>query len=295
MSLLEINWTADPAIFSFGSREIRWYALMFIIGFTIGYSIVKRMWKREDINPQWIDPLLFYTVIGMMIGSRLGHCLFYAPGYYLSNPIEILKMWEGGLASHGGVIGIIVAIYFYSKKVSHKNMMWTFDKLVTPTGLVAALIRIGNLINHEVYGHPTDLPWGFRFIENLHAWKRGAAPIFSPPSHPTQLYEAFCYLLTFVLCMWLYFKKDAWKKEGLIFGIFMICIFTCRFFIEFLKNTQENFEEGMALNMGQLLSIPFVLMGFYFVWRALQNVNKTTVNAANKTPQKNLKKSKKVK
>ena len=123
MSLLEITWTVDPAIFSIGSREIRWYALMFIIGYTIGYSIVKRMWKREDINPQWIDPLLFYTVIGMMIGSRLGHCLFYNPRFYLSNPIEILKMWEGGLASHGGVIGIIVAIYFYSKKVSHRNMM----------------------------------------------------------------------------------------------------------------------------------------------------------------------------
>ena len=277
MSLLEIKWTVDPAIFSIGSREIRWYALMFIIGFTIGYKIVQRMWKREDINPQWIDPLLLYTVFGMMIGSRLGHCLFYAPAYYLSNPIEILKMWEGGLASHGGVIGIIIAIYFYSKRITRQSMMWTFDKLVTPTGLVAALIRIGNLINHEVYGHPTNLPWGFRFIENLTAWKRGAAPIFSPPSHPTQLYEAFFYLLTFALCMWLYFKKDAWKKEGLIFGIFMICIFTSRFFIEFLKNTQENFEEGMLLNMGQLLSIPFVLMGIFFVWKALRKDDKKTI------------------
>ena len=290
MTLLEINWTAEPAIFSIGSREIRWYAVMFFIGFSIGYSIVKRMWKREDINPQWIDPLLYYTFFGMMIGARLGHCLFYAPGYYLSNPIDILKMWEGGLASHGGVLGIIVAIYFYSKKVSHKSMMWTFDKLVTPTGLVAALIRFGNLINHEVYGHATDLPWGFRFIVNQAAWKRGAAPIFSPPSHPTQLYEAFFYLLTFALCMWLYFKKDAWKKEGLIFGIFMICIFTCRFFIEFLKNTQEKFEEGMLLNMGQLLSIPFIITGIFFVWKALRknetNVIKAPVNHTQKVNDK---------
>lgn len=274
MTLLEINWTADPAIFTIGSREIRWYALMFLIGFFIGYKIVERMWKREKINPAWIDPLLFYTFFGMIIGSRLGHCLFYSPGQYLANPIEILKMWEGGLASHGGVIGIIVAIYFFSKKVSHQSMMWTFDKLVTPTGLVAALIRFGNLINHEVYGKPTDLSWGFRFVVNLSDWKQGAARLFSVPSHPTQIYEAFCYLLTFALCMWLYFKKDAWKKEGLIFGIFMICIFTSRFFIEFLKNIQEGWEknlvETIGLNMGQLLSIPFILAGIYFAWNALR-------------------------
>lgn len=266
--LSDITWTADPAIFTIGSKEIRWYSLMFIIGFGIGYKIVERMWRRESINPKWIDPLLYYTLIGTVVGARFGHCLFYDPGYYLSHPIEILKVWEGGLASHGGVLGIIVAIYFYSKHVSRQSMLWTFDKLVVPTGLVAALIRIGNLINHEVYGLPTDRPWGFRFIENLHAWRQGAEPIFSAPSHPTQIYEAVCYLLTFVLCMWLYFKKDAWKKEGLIFGIFMICIFTARFFIEFLKNNQEDFEAAMPINMGQCLSIPFIVTGIYFVVRA---------------------------
>ena len=266
--LSDITWTADPAIFTIGSKEIRWYSLMFIIGFGIGYKIVERMWRRESINPKWIDPLLYYTLIGTVVGARLGHCLFYDPGYYLSHPIEILKVWEGGLASHGGVLGIIVAIYFYSKYVSRQSMLWTFDKLVVPTGLVAALRRIGNLINHEVYGLPTDRPWGFRFIENLHAWRQGAEPIFSAPSHPTQIYEAVCYLLTFVLCMWLYFKKDAWKKEGLIFGIFMICIFTARFFIEFLKNNQEDFEAAMPINMGQCLSIPFIVTGIYFVVRA---------------------------
>ncbi len=266
--LSEITWTADPAIFTIGSKEIRWYSLMFIIGFGIGYKIVERMWKRENINPKWIDPLLYYTLVGTVVGARLGHCLFYDPGYYLSHPVEILKVWEGGLASHGGVLGIIVAIYFYSKHVSRQSMLWTFDKLVVPTGLVAALIRIGNLMNHEVYGLPTDLPWGFRFIENLHAWRQGAEPIFSAPSHPTQIYEAACYLLTFVLCMGLYCKKDAWKKEGLIFGIFMVCIFTARFFIEFLKNNQEDFEAAMPINMGQCLSIPFIVMGIYFIVRA---------------------------
>ena len=267
MTLLEITWRVNPVIFTIGDREIRWYALAFIIGFYIGYKIVERMFKQENLNTAWLDPLLFFTLGGTIVGARLGHCLFYAPDYYLAHPIEIIKVWEGGLASHGGVLGIIIAIWFFSKYYSHKSMLWTFDKLVVPTGLVAALIRIGNLFNHEVYGHPTDLPWGFRFVENLAYWRLGSLPIFSPPSHPTQIYEAICYLLTFALCMWLYFKKDAWKKEGLIFGIFMICIFTSRFFIEFLKNVQESFEEGMILDMGQLLSIPFILLGICcIVW-----------------------------
>lgn len=268
-----ITWTADPAIFTIGSREIRWYGLAFALGFAIGYKIVERMWKKEQLPPEWIDSLLIYTMLGTVIGARLGHCLFYAPDYYLANPVEILKIWEGGLASHGGTLGIIIAIYYYSKRVSHRSMLWTFDKLVVPTGLVAAMIRLGNLMNHEIYGHPTDLPWAFRFIENLHAWRQGAEPVFSAPSHPTQLYEAVCYLLTFELCMWLYFRKEAWKKEGLIFGVFMICIFGARFFIEFVKNDQEAFEAGMLLNMGQLLSIPFVLAGAWCVWRALKVKN----------------------
>jgi phosphatidylglycerol:prolipoprotein diacylglycerol transferase len=270
-----ITWTADPAIFTIGSHEIRWYGLAFAIGFLIGYKIVEKMWKNEKLNPSWIDSLLLYTFLGTVIGARLGHVLFYAPGYYFANPIEIFKIWEGGLASHGGTLGIIIAIYFYSKHVSHRSMLWAFDKLVVPTGLVAAFIRLANLMNHEIYGHVTNLPWGFRFITNLHAWKQGADPIFTAPCHPTQLYEALCYFVTFIICMWLYFKKDAWKKEGLIFGIFMICIFTARFFIEFLKNDQEDFEANMILNMGQCLSIPFVLAGCYFVWRALKKNDKS--------------------
>lgn len=270
-----ITWTVDPAIFSIGSREIRWYGLAFAIGFAIGYWVVAQMWKREQLPDKWLDSLFIYTMLGTVIGARLGHCLFYAPEYYLANPLEILKVWEGGLASHGGTLGIIIAVYFYSKRITHKSMMWTFDKLVVPTGLVAAMIRLGNLMNHEVYGHPTDKPWGFRFIENLHAWKQGAEPIFSAPSHPTQLYEAGCYLITFLICVWLYFKKDAYKKEGLIFGIFMIGIFASRFFIEFLKNDQEAFEADMMLNMGQLLSIPFVLLGCWSIWRALKKKQKS--------------------
>lgn len=277
-----ITWTADPSLFTIpegfpllGGRDIRWYALAFAVGFAIGYKIVERMFKQEKVNMEWLDSLLLYTILGTVVGARLGHVLFYNPSYYLANPIEILKVWEGGLASHGGVLGILLAIWIYSRTVTRLPMLWTLDKLVVPTGLVAAFIRLGNLMNHEIYGHPTDMPWGFRFVQNLHQWMLGAEPIFTPPSHPTQIYEALCYFATFILCMWLYFKKKAWQKQGFIFGIFMICIFTARFFIEFLKNNQEAFEEGMTLNMGQWLSIPFVMLGAYFVWRSLTNKSNT--------------------
>lgn len=190
-----------------------------------------------------------------------GQFAFYEPSYYLANPLEIIKIWEGGLASHGGVIGIIVTVYFYSKRVTKKSMLWTFDRLCVPVGLVAAMIRLGNLMNHEIYGHPTDLPWGFRFITNISAWRAGAEPIFSAPSHPTQLYEALLYLIVFAICMWLYWKKDAHKHEGLIFGVAMVMIFTGRLLIEFLKNNQVDFEESMTLNMGQWLSIPLIVVG----------------------------------
>ena len=263
-----ITWSADPAIFTIGSREIRWYGLAFALGFIIGYKIVEIMWKKEKLPIDWLDKLLFYTIMGTVVGARLGHCLFYDPGYYLANPFEMLKIWEGGLASHGGVLGIIVATWIYSKKVSHKSMLWAFDKLVVPTGLVSCFIRLGNLMNHEIYGHATSVPWAFRFITNLFYWERGAEPIYTSPSHPTQIYEAIFYLITFAVCMWLYWKKDAQKREGLIFGIFLIGIFFSRFLVEFMKNSQKTFEDGMLFNMGQLLSVPFVVAGVWLVWRA---------------------------
>ncbi|MDR0537018.1 MAG: prolipoprotein diacylglyceryl transferase [Tannerellaceae bacterium] len=264
-----ITWTADPALFQVGTIEVRWYGLAFAVGFYIGDLIAVQMWKKEKLNREWIYPLFWYTILGTVLGARLGHCLFYQPSL-LTDPLAFINIRGGGLASHGGVLGIIIAIYFFSRKYTHKSMLWTFDRLVVPTGLVAALIRLGNLMNHEIYGHATDVPWAFKFIQNIYSWKQGQEPIFSPPSHPTQIYEAACYMLTFVLCMWLYFKKDAYKREGFIFGIFMICIFASRFFIEYLKNVQEDFEVGMILKMGQLLSLPFILAGVYFVWRALK-------------------------
>ena len=261
-----ITWTADPAIFSIFSREIRWYGLFFAIGFLIGYQIEDKIFKHDKAPEGWVDKIFIYTIIATVIGARLGHCLFYGWDYYSQHPIEILKIWEGGLASHGGAIGIIIAILIYSKKVTHKNPLWAFDRLVIPTALVGALIRMGNLMNHEIYGHPTHLPWGFRFIENITAWRQGMEPIFSAPSHPTQIYEALCYFIIFLLLMYMYWKKNAGQRQGLIFGVFF-----SRFCIEFLKNNQEEFEENMILNMGQLLSIPFVIFGIYLIIRSLKH------------------------
>ena len=259
-----ITWTADPILIGH-PVTIRWYGLMFVIGFFLGYMIMKRMFRHEGAPEKWLDILLIYVVIATIVGSRLGHVFFYAWDYYSQHPIEILYTWEGGLASHGGTIGLMIAVVLFSIFVTKRSPFWTFDRLVIPIALVGALIRIGNLMNHEIYGHPTDLPWGFRFVVNVHQWLQGAEPIFSAPSHPTQLYEAGCYLALFVLLMWMYWKKNAERRPGLIFGVFFIVLFTSRFIIEFVKNPQEDFEIGMTLNMGQWLSIPFILMGIGFV------------------------------
>ncbi len=267
-----ITWTVDPVAFTLPMiGEVRWYGIAFAFGFALGSFIVYKMWKHEKLNEDWFDKLFFYVIVATTVGARLGHCLFYDPEHYLAHPIEILKIRDGGLASHGGTIGIVIAIWLYSKYVTKMNMLWTLDRLVVPVGFTAAFIRFGNLMNHEVYGHETTVPWAFRFITNLHQWEKGGLPLFSMPSHPTQIYEAICYIITSCLCMWLYWKKDAQKRQGLIFGVFLIGIFLSRFFIEFLKNNQESFEEGWIINMGQILSIPFIIAGIWFIYKSIKN------------------------
>ncbi len=266
-----ITWTADPILFTLGPLTIRWYSLMFIIGFWLGFQIEEKIFKREGIPEAWLDKIFLYVFIGTIVGSRLGHVFFYGWDHYSQHPIEIFKIWEGGLASHGGAMGIIVTILYLSYRVLKVNPLFIFDRLVIPVALVASLIRMGNLFNHEIYGHVTSMPFGFRFIENIHAWQRGADPIFTAPSHPTQLYEACIYLFVFVLLMWMYWKKNAHLRPGLIFGTFFIGIFGTRIIVEMIKNNQESFEDSMALNMGQWLSIPFVIYAIYLIIRALKN------------------------
>jgi prolipoprotein diacylglyceryl transferase len=241
---------------------------LFATGFLIGYYIGERMFRSEGVPQKWIDSLFFYIIIATIIGARLGHVFFYGWDYYSQNPGEIIKIWHGGLASHGGAIGILVAMLLYSKNVTKRNVFWTIDRIVVPTALVAAFIRTGNLMNSEIYGVQTSLPWGFIFERNGE----------TVPKHPTQIYEALVYLLAFGVLMYLYWKTRSRYKQGLLSGVFFIFIFASRFFIEFIKQNQENFEEGMALNMGQWLSIPFVLLGIYLVVRALKMPEKIYKN-----------------
>lgn len=263
-----ITWTANPIFFNH-VVTVRWYGMMFIIGFVVGYKIMEKIYKHEGMPEKWLSSLLVYLVISTIIGARLGHVFLYAWDYYSQHPIEILYTWEGGLASHGATIGIFVAMILYSIFVTKRSPLWILDRVVIPIAIVGALVRMGNLMNHEIYGHPTDLPWGFRFVTNLQGWMAGAPPVFSAPSHPTQIYEALCYAALFILLMWMYWKKNAEERPGLLFGVFFTVLFTSRFLIEFVKNPQEPFEVDMTLNMGQWLSIPFIVAGLCLIIYAL--------------------------
>ncbi|MDE5594966.1 MAG: prolipoprotein diacylglyceryl transferase [Muribaculaceae bacterium] len=259
-----IVWNANPVIID-SFITVRWYGLMFAVGFWIGFNIVAKMFKHEGAPERWLGILLIWVGAGTVIGARLGHVFFYAWDYYSQHPWKILATWEGGLASHGGAIGVIIAVILFSIFTTKRNPLWTFDRLVPAIALVGCLIRIGNLMNSEIYGHATTLPWGFMFVRSAewHAMYEGVA------CHPTQIYEALCYLALFGLLMWMYWKKNAEERPGLIFGTFLVGIFLPRFFIEFIKNDQEAFEATMTLNMGQWLSIPFVILGIGLIIYAM--------------------------
>lgn len=266
-----ITWKVKPQIFFLGPMEIRWYGLLYAMGFYFGYLIIKKIFEKEKVNMQWLDSLFVYVIVGTILGARLGHVFFYGWEYYSRHLLEIFQIWKGGLASHGGAIGIFLSVLLFSRRVSKRNVFWTIDRLVIPVSLAAVMIRTGNLMNHEIYGLPTHLPWAFRFVTNIHAWQHGAAPVYSLPSHPTQIYEALCYLFTFIIMITTYTKyKEAKYRNGLLTGIFFIIVFGSRFFIEFIKENQEAFEATMTLNMGQLLSIPFVIIGIILVIHALK-------------------------
>lgn len=255
MDFLSVVWDLDPVIFKLGPLELRYYSLLFVAGlYPLGYWIVKQFYKREGASETLLEPLLYALFLGTLVGARLGHCLFYDPWYYLAQPVEILKVWEGGLASHGGAIGCVIAIYWYARKYGTKvgfDFWWVVDRVVIATCFAGCLIRLGNLCNSEIYGNPTDLPWGFVFT------LRGE----TLPKHPTQLYEAISYMLLGFALLALYYKKLDKLYRGTIFGIFFMVLFGMRFLIEFVKEPQEAFEEGMVLNMGQWLSVPFILAG----------------------------------
>jgi phosphatidylglycerol---prolipoprotein diacylglyceryl transferase len=266
MSVLSITWNVSPEIFSIGPLSIRYYGLFFVLGFIFGYYIFQRYFKIEKIPIQEVDRLAVFVFIGAVLGARLGHVLFYEPQYYINNPGEILKIWQGGLASHGGTAGLLIALWFYAKKNKDKYI-WILDRMSMPTALAGAFIRLGNLMNSEIYGTETSLPWGFIFVRDGQ----------SIPKHPTQIYEALAYLLVFVVLWVLYNKKKIDTARGIMIGWFMILVFGARFFIEFLKEVQVGFEQDMFINMGQILSIPFIVFGIIMVIQSKKQHQKNSL------------------
>ncbi len=256
MNFASIFWNVSPEIIKLGPISLRWYGLLFASTFVLGYIILSKIFRDEKKPQSDLEQLSIYVILGTVIGARLGHCLFYDPVYYLSHPIEIIKVWEGGLASHGAAIGIITAIYLLTKKQKDKSMLWILDRLVIVVALGGALIRLGNLFNSEIIGKASNVPWAFIFIR-----------VDDIPRHPAQLYESIFYFISFFILYFVYLKTDKKTKQGYLFGLFFVLIFGFRFFVEFIKENQSPFEQNMFLNMGQLLSIPFVAAGLFFMFR----------------------------
>lgn len=246
-------WDMDPIFVSFGFFKIHWYGLMFASAFISSYSLMTWIYKREGKNISDVDDLLWYMAIATILGARLGHCLFYNPEYYLNNPLKILAIWEGGLASHGGIIGIMMGLYLFQCRVK-ESFVWFLDRISVVCALGAGFIRIGNFFNSEIIGIPTSVPWAviFQRVDNL-------------PRHPVQLYEALSYLLIFVLLFYLYRKKESSIRPGVIFATCSATIFTARFFLEFVKIKQASYSSELWLSTGQILSIPFILAGLVFI------------------------------
>ena len=268
MPFLSIVWDFDPVFFRIGSLDIRYYGLMWALAILIGARFFSNFCKREGLPESVSDSIFVYGTLATIIGARLGHCLFYDPVEYLSQPWTIITGFrDGGLASHGAAFGLLLGLWLFSRK-NQLPYIWSLDRIMIPVGIGGALVRLGNLFNSEIFGKATTLPWGFEFLRS-HKWVREFAPA---AVHPTQLYEALCYVVTFAILCWLYYGKDAGRRRpGLLFGVGLIGTFLTRFFLEFIKTEQEAFEVGWTLDMGQWLSIPFVALGIWMIVRALRH------------------------
>ena len=268
LELLYITWNPDIFLFHIGSFGVRWYSLCWAIGLLSVYLLEQKLYEEQHIPEEKFEPLVFYCFFGIIIGARLGHCLFYEPTYYLTHPLEmILPMKQDalgnwhytgyeGLASHGGTLGLMIALVLFVKKTGLKLMM-VLDNIAIVTPICACAIRLGNLMNSEIIGRPTDVPWAFIFER-----------VDMIPRHPGQLYEAICYALFFGIHWYFYRKYPQRVGTGFFFGLCLFLIFTARIFIEYTKENQVDFENGMLFNMGQLLSVPFVLLGLWCMWRS---------------------------
>ena len=252
-------WNINPILLDFGMLKIRWYGLMFASAFVFGYSVMQWIYKREGKNIEDLDRMLWFLAIGIVVGARLGHVFFYDPAYYFAHPLKIPAIWEGGLASHGGIIGILLAMYLYQRG-TNDSYLWLLDRIAFPCTMSGCFIRVGNFFNSEILGTETTLPWGIVF-----------ARVDDLPRHPVQLYEAFSYALIF-FCLLAVYKKTYNKPiKGLLFGAVIALVFLVRFCLEFFKTEQAMYDTGLPLTTGQLLSIPFFLVGCGFVVWSLKN------------------------
>ena len=251
----------DPILFQFGSLRLFWYGLLFATAILTGLQIMKWIFKREGKSVDLVDSGFVYAVIGIVVGARLGHCFFYDPAFYLANPMKIFAVWEGGLASHGGGLGVIIALYFYVKKY-RLDFMWLLDRMVLPTALFAFFVRMGNFMNSEILGMKTDVAWAIIFsrVDNI-------------PRHPAQLYEAASYLIIFFILFFIYKNKRV-LKPGFLFGLFLTLVFSARFLVEFVKERQASYSSDLILNTGQTLSIPFLLMGIALIIYSMKSKEK---------------------
>lgn len=261
--LLYINWNVGPELIP-GWHTPNKYGVLFVTGIIIGYFIIKRMFKEDKIKDKYLDNLLMFIVIATIVGARLGHVFFYDWDYYSKNPQDIIKIWEGGLASHGAAVAILLALFFYAKYVIKKPFLWILDRVVIPITIAGCFIRLGNLMNSEIIGKPTTLPWGFMFNLSPEAIDPLTGDVV--PRHPAQLYEAIYYLITFFILLRLYWKKNWRHRQGAIFGLFMIVLWIGRFLIEFVKFAQTERDINATLSTGQWLSIPFIIAGIIILY-----------------------------
>lgn len=266
MQLLFVRWNVNPEIFRIGGFALRYYSILFAIAFILGYLLIKSMYQKEGLNQEKLNPLLLYILLGTLIGARLGQVFFYEFGYFKDHPFEIILPfritnrsfeWTGyqGLASHGGAVGILIALFLYCKNY-HENFLKVMDKLVIAVALAGFFIRTGNLFNSEIIGRPANVSWAFIFER-----------VDLAPRHPSQVYEALAYLFIFFGLWSLHKRKSVGLKRGLLFGLFLVLMFMARLLIEFTKENQEAFESSLPINMGQILSLPFIITGFYFILR----------------------------
>ncbi len=252
-----VSWNVSPEAFSISVLSFRWYTLLFGLSFLSGYIIMRWIYRREGQPLETVDDLIIYMVLATFAGARLGHCLFYEPYYYLANPLEILKVWSGGLASHGATVGIIIALYLLARKQALRTFLWLTDRVAIPVTLTACLVRIGNLFNSEILGSPTEMPWAFVFVR-----------IDNIPRHPVQIYESAAYVAVLILLVVLYQKDYGKTRQGFLTGIFFVSFFGLRFILEFFKARQATYSAEFMLSVGQWLSIPLIIAGIILIVRS---------------------------